>query len=253
MLEKFYHSTIRKAVVSFGTLFNNMYIDRKNADGVAVQTLKIPLSYSPRQKFLARIETITDADTKRDVETVIPRMSFEMLQIMYDPNRRVSYIQQNRAVGSGSTAQTQYAPSPYNIEMALYAYVKNQEDGLQIIEQILPYFNPDFNLSITAIPELNIQNDLPIVLNDISYDDQYEGDFLTRRAIMYTLNFTMKLNFYGPITPQGVIRTAKVNTFDDDALSNQISKYTVTPTPFGSNQGNVAGFNETITENFEDF
>ena len=102
MLEKFYHSTIRKAVVSFGTLFNNMYIDRKNADGVAVQTLKIPLSYSPRQKFLARIETITDADTKRDVETVIPRMSFEMLQIMYDPNRRVSYIQQNRAVGSGS-------------------------------------------------------------------------------------------------------------------------------------------------------
>ena len=227
MLEKFYHSTIRKAIVSFGNLFNNMYVDRKNADGEAIQTLKIPLSYAPKQKFLARITAITDADVKKDVQVILPRMAFEMLSINYDPNRRVSYVQQSRQISSRTTAQTQYAPSPYNINVALYIYAKNQDDGLQILEQILPYFNPDFNLSITAIPELNIQNDLPIVLDDISYDDQYEGDFNQRRAIIWTLSFTVKLNFYGPITKQGLIQFAKVNYFSDEALQNRLQNYTV--------------------------
>ena len=227
MLEKFYHSTIRKAIVSFGNLFNNMYVDRKNADGEAIQTLKIPLSYAPKQKFLARITAITDADVKKEVQVILPRMAFEMLSINYDPNRRVSYVQQSRQISSRTTAQTQYAPSPYNINVALYIYAKNQDDGLQILEQILPYFNPDFNLSITAIPELNIQNDLPIVLDDISYDDQYEGDFNQRRAIIWTLSFTVKLNFYGPITKQGLIQFAKVNYFSDEALQNRLQNYTV--------------------------
>ena len=249
MLEKFYHSTIRKAVISFGNLFNNMYIDRKNSNGEVIQTLKVPLSYAPRQKFLARIDAIPETDVKKDVQVLLPRMAFEMLSIGYDPNRRVSYIQQNRKItGDRSLANSQYAPSPYNVDVALYVYAKNQDDGLQIIEQILPYFNPDFNLSITAIPELDIQNDLPIVLESISYDDQYEGDFYTRRMIMWTLMFTLKLNFYGPITKQGLINFAKVNFFNDKDLQERIQRFSVQPGA-GQTQGNVTSFLET----FEDF
>jgi len=249
MLEKFYHSTIRKAVISFGNLFNNMYIDRRNENDEVIQTIKVPLSYAPRQKFLARLEAVPDTDVKKDVQVILPRMGFEMLSIGYDPNRRVSYIQQNRKIsGNSNTADTQYAPSPYNVDVALYVYAKNQDDGLQIIEQILPYFNPDFNLSITAIPELNVQNDLPIILENISYDDQYEGDFYTRRMIMWTLMFTLKLNFYGPITKQGLINFAKVNFFNDEELKERMQRYSVEPGA-GQTSGNVTSF----IEKFEDF
>ena len=171
-----------------------------------------------------------------------------MLSIGYDPNRRVSYVQQSRKISSRTQAETQYAPSPYNINVALYIYAKNQDDGLQILEQILPYFNPDFNLSITAIPELDIQNDLPIVLDDISYDDQYEGEFTQRRAIVWTLSFTVKLNFYGPITKQGLIQFARVNFFNDEALQEGIQKYTVS-----ANANQVSGNVTSFIETFEDF
>lgn len=228
MLEKFYHSTVRKAVVAFGNLFNGMYIDRQDGNGNIVQTIKVPLSYAPRQKFLARIESVTDADTKKDIQVILPRMAFDMLSINYDPNRRVSYVQQSRTLEqSGSVANRQFAPSPYNVNMGLYFYVKNQDDGLQILEQILPYFNPDFNLSVNAVPELGIKNDLAILLDSISYEDIYEGDFQTRRSIIWTLNFTLKLNFYGPISKQGIIKRVEVDYFRDRALSQKLQKYSV--------------------------
>jgi len=250
MLQKFYHSTIRKSIVAFGNLFNNIYLDRRDANGNVIQTIKVPLAYAPRQKFLARIDAISDSLTRSDIQVILPRMAFEMLSIEYDPSRRVSLVQQNRAVNNtNTTVNNQYAPSPYNVQVALYAYVKNQDDGLQILEQILPYFNPDFNLSLNAIPQLGIKNDLPILLTDISYQDDYEGDFEQRRAIIWTLNFTLKLNFYGPINRQGIIRSVNVNTFSNPELSNQISSYNVTVDPTGANQGNVINFVET----FEDF
>jgi hypothetical protein len=249
MLQKFYHSSIRKAVVAFGNLFNNIFIDRSDQNGNVVQTLKVPLMYAPRQKFLARIDAISDSQTRSDIQVILPRMAFEMLSIQYDPSRRVSLIQQNRAVNNtNTTVNNQYAPSPYNIQMALYAYVKNQDDGLQIIEQILPYFNPDFNLTINAIPQLGIKNDLPIVLDDIQYQDDYEGDFEQRRAIIWTLNFTLKLNFYGPINRQGIIKSVNVNTFSNEELSNQITSYNVTVDPTNATQGNVISFVETFEE-----
>jgi hypothetical protein len=127
--------------------------------------------------------------------------------------------------------------------------VKNQDDGLQIIEQILPYFNPDFNLSINAIPQLGIKNDLPIVLNNVSYEDSYEGDFTQRRAIIWTLDFTMKLNFFGPINRQSVIKSVDVETFNNPELTEKIQKYNVTANPITAQQGNVISFIET----FEDF
>lgn len=247
--QKFYWGTIRKSVIAFGNLFNNIQIDRANSAGEVIQTIKVPLSYAPRQKFLARISALPESG-QANFQTIVPRMAFEMVGIEYDPNRRVSLLQQNRAVNSTtSTVNSQYAPSPYNVQMNLYVYTKNQDDGLQIIEQILPYFNPDFNLTLNAIPALDIKNDLPILLNNISYEDDYEGEFTTRRAIIWTLSFTLKLNFFGPINRQSIIRTTTVSTFSNVNLSNQQSRYTVTVDPTTAVRGDDIDF----VESFEDF
>lgn len=248
MLQKFYHSTIRKSVVAFGNLFNNIYIDRKDANNNVVQTLKVPLSYSPRQKFLARIDALP-TEENRTTQILLPRMAFEMTSMTYDPSRRISLVQQNRAINSTSnTLNTQYAPTPYNIEMFLYAYVKNQDDGLQIVEQIIPYFNPDFNLSLNAIPSLGIKNDMQIILNNLNYEDQYEGDFSQRRAIIWTFNFTVKLNFFGPISKTGVITTVYADIFNNQEMTEKIQQYEVTISPQNAQQGNVTSFVETFTD-----
>ncbi len=247
--QKFYWGTTRKAIIAFGNLFNNIHIDRRDTNGNVIQTLKVPLSYAPRQKFLARISARPD-EQDANIQTIIPRMGFEMVGINYDPGRRVSLVQQNRGVNNTSTTlNAQYAPSPYNIDISLLAYTKNQDDGLQIIEQILPYFNPDFNLSLNAMPALDIKNDLPILLTNITYEDDYEGDFLTRRAIIWTLNFTLKLNYFGPISKQNIIRTSVANTFNDAELSQRIQRYNVTTNPNTAVPGDDIDFVET----FEDF
>lgn len=246
--QKFYWGIIRKSVIAFGNLFNNIHIDRKNGAGEVVQTLKVPLSYAPKSKFLARIAAQPQSFEK-SFQTFLPRMAFEMAGIQYDPGRRISLVQQNRAVNSTSTTlNTQYAPTPYNINMMLYCYTKDQDDGLQIIEQILPYFNPDFNLSLNAIPALGIKNDLPIILDSVSYDDNYEESFTTRRAIIWTLSFTMKLNFFGPINKQGIIRTTTVSTFSDPALANKQSIYSAQVDPSSA----IPGDDINVIETFED-
>ena len=247
---KFYHGTVRKSIVAFGNMFNNIHIDRLDSSGNITQTLRVPLSYSPKQKFLARIAAQPQS-FEQSFQTFLPRLGFEMLSLTYDPARRVSLVQQNRALNGTSTISlnAQYAPTPYNIAMTLYVYTKNQDDGLQIIEQILPYFNPDYNLTLNAIPVMGIKNDLPVILDNISYEDEYEGDFTQRRAIIWTLNFTMKLNFYGPINRQGIIRTTNVNTFSDPALSNKQSSYTATVNPDSAVPGDTIG----IVDTFEDF
>jgi hypothetical protein len=236
--------------VAFGNMFNNIHIDRFNSDGLVTQTLRVPLAYSPKQKFLARIAAQPQS-FEQSFETYLPRLGFEMISLAYDPARRVSLVQQNRALNGSSTTtlNSQYAPTPYNIAMTLYVYTKNQDDGLQIIEQILPYFNPDYNLTLNAIPAMGIKNDLPIILDNISYEDEYEGDFSQRRAIIWTLNFTMKLNFYGPVNNKGIIRTTNVTTFSDPALSNKQFTHTATIDPNTA----VPGDSIAIVDTFEDF
>lgn len=247
--QKFYWGTIRKSIVAFGNLFNGIYIDRRNESGEVVQTLKVPLAYAPRQKFIARIQAQPNS-FEQSFQTFLPRMSFEMLGIEYDPSRRVSLVQQNRAVNNTTTTlNAQYAPTPYNISMNLYLYAKNQDDGLQVIEQILPYFNPDYNLTLNAIPALGIKNDLPVLLNSISYEDDYEGSFTQRRAIIWTLSFTLKLNFFGPINKQGIIRSSTVSTFSNEALTDQQIRYNVSVDPTTAVPGDDIDFVET----FEDF
>lgn len=247
--QSFYWGTIRKSIIAFGNLFNSLQINRRNSTGDVVQTLRVPLAYASRQKFIAKIQAQPGSATQ-SFETYLPRMSFEVIGINYDPNRRVSLVQQNRAVNATSTTlNAQYAPTPYNIDVNLYIYTKNQDDGLQIVEQILPYFNPDFNLSLNAIPALGIKNDLPIILNSVNYEDDYEGSFTQRRAIIWTLSFTMKVNFFGPINKQGIIRSATITTYNDAALSNTITSYNVSVDPNTAIPGDDIEFVET----FEDF
>lgn len=247
--EKFYWGTVRKSIVAFGNMFNNIVIDRRNSANNLVESIKVPLAYAPKQKLLARIEQQPDVDTKNFM-VVLPRMSFEMVGIEYDPSRKISPIQQNRAVNSTSSSlNQQYAPTPYNINMRLYIYSKNQDDGLQVLEQILPYFNPDYNLTLKAIPALDIKNDLPILLETIDYEDNYEGDFALRRSIIWSLNFVMKLNFYGPINRQGIIRKVIATTFNKPDLTEQNQKYTVSVDPDSAIPGDSIDF----LENFEEF
>jgi hypothetical protein len=247
--QRFYWGTIRKAIVAFGNMFNNINVERRDADGNIVQILKVPLSYSGKSKALARIQQRPNVDD-RNVQIIVPRMAFEMATLSYDVNRKISPLQQNRAVNTTSTTlNSQYAPTPYNITVQLYVYVKNQDDGLQIIEQILPYFNPDYNLTIKSIPQLNIKNDLPILLESVTFEDNYEGDFDDRRTIIWTLSFTMKLNFYGPVNKQGIIKKVISNTYNDSALSQKINTITVTPDPLSAKPGDDIGFTDT----FEDF
>lgn len=230
-------------------MFNNIIIDRRDGAGNVIQSVKIPLSYAPRNKVIARIEGQPN-DPEQDFQVVLPRLSFEMTGIEYDPTRRISLVQQNRGLNATTTTlNTQYAPTPYNIGISLYIYAKNQEDGLQILEQILPYFNPDYNLSLNAIPVLDIKNDLPILLNSISYEDQYEGDFRNRQYIIWTLNFLLKLNYFGPINKQGIIRSVTTNTFSDVELQNRQQTYNVTVDPNTALPGSEFDFVET----FEDF
>jgi len=245
--QRFYWGTIRKAIVAFGNIFNSITIERKDANGNTVGTQRVPLSYSPKQKFLARIQQQPDVDFNQ-FNVILPRMGFELTSIMYDPNRKVSPIQQTRNLNSAVTASAQYAPTPYNLKVTLYVYARNQDDGLQIIEQILPYFNPDYNLTLKAIPELNIQNDLPVILESISFQDQYEGDFITRRAIVWSLDFLLKLNFYGPVNKQGVIKKVLTNTFND-LTSAQLQKITIETDPATANVTDNYGY----ISNFEDF
>jgi len=248
MLDKrYYWGTIRKAIVAFGNMFNSITIEKKGPNNTTYLQ-RVPLSYSPKQKFLARINQQPNVD-KNSMQVILPRMGFEMVAVDYDPNRKISPIQQSRTLDGVTNSSTQYAPTPYNLTVLLYIYARNQDEGLQIVEQILPYFNPDYNLTLKAIPELNIQNDLPILLNTIGFEDDYEGDFVTRRSVTWTLGFTLKLNFYGPVSKTGIIRKVVANTFNDKELSQQGQKITVQTNPTSANISDDYGYVEV----FEDF
>ena len=245
--QRFYWGTIRKSIVAFGNMFNNITVEHRDSLGTVVESIRVPLSYSPKQKFLTKIRQQPNIDTQ-NIQIVLPRMGFEMVSLDYDPNRKISPIQQSRTINSATTANSQYAPTPYNLNMLLYIYAKNQDDGLQIIEQILPYFNPDYNLTIKAIPDLDIKNDLPILLNSIGFQDDYEGDMTTRRSVIWSLNFIMKLNFYGPVNRQGIITKVNATTYNDPKLTTALQKTTVE----ASANANVLS-NYTYINTFEDF
>ena len=224
------HSTLRKYVILFGTLFNNLHINREDSAGETIQTLKIPLSYGPKEKFLARLEGNPQLD--REIAVVLPRMAFEMIDLNYDNDRKMGTI--NKIVATGSddnSVKYMYAPVPYNIQFNLYVMTKNAEDGTRIIEQILPYFTPSWTSTVNILPEMNHKIDVPLTLNSVTSEDTFEGDFIQRRAIIWTLSFTMKGQLFGPVRDSGIIKEVDVNiTVPPAGVSAQNANPTNSPT-----------------------
>ena len=251
--QQFYHETTRKVVIAFGTMFNNIQLVRKDNDGTITQSMKVPLAYGPRQKFLVRLRE--DPDLTKQVAITLPRIGFEITGLSYDPTRKLNRVQKFKKTKSGSSSKldTQYMPVPYNLGFELYILSKNSDDALQIVEQILPYFQPDYTLTINDMPDMSVKRDIPIILNSISYEDDYEGDFAQRRAIIYSLDFTAKFYLYGPVTGQSVIKTVQVDQFTDlpDKSPKREQRLVVTPDPTTASADDDFGFNET-TSFFQD-
>jgi len=258
----FYHEIIKKNVKAFGTIFNNVQIEKKDPEtGAVIRQEKVALAYGPKSKFLARLDQ--DPSTERKVSITMPRISFEMTGITYDSSRKTSPIQKYLKKDNADAVSVQYMPVPYNLEFELGILSRNQDDALQILEQILPYFQPSFNVTINLIPEMDEKKDLPIILNNINYEDDYEDDMMRRRAIIYTLSFTLKTYMYGPVTDAQIIRKATVfETLGDFQQHRRSVRYDVTPKALtdqdGDNDVDTAddallmpdddfGFNEGIT------
>ena len=235
MFQQYYHGTIRKYIISFGNLFNDIVIARLNTAGERVQSIAVPLAYGPKEKFLVRLRQ--DPNFEQAVAITLPRMGFEITGMTYAPARKLSSTIKNVTLKSDDNdrLKTQYVPVPYDINILLSIFVSNADDGAQILEQILPYFRPEFTTNIRLIPEMNVVVDTPVVLQDVSIEDTYEGDFDTRRALIYSLNFSMKAYIYGPVANQGVIKRSVTNFFGDvPADSAQIERLTVTPSQFAN-------------------
>jgi len=200
MFEYFYHEILRKTVIAFGTLFNGMTIKHTDSSDDVVSEIKVPLAYGPMQKFLARLEQ--SPDLNKPVQISLPRMSFEFIGLNYDPSRKVTTTQTFITANTANKSQEKkvYMPVPYNMQFELNILTKLNDDMLQIVEQILPYFQPSFNLSVNLISEIGEKRDIPIVLDSITMNDDYEGDFTTRRALIYTLRFTAKTYLFGPVS-----------------------------------------------------
>ena len=247
--QQFYHETIRKVIVAFGTTFNNIQLVRKDNNGDVKQSMKVPLAYGPRQKWLTRLNE--DVDLSKTVAVTLPRIGFEIQNLSYDSARKLNRVQKFKKVKGAKSDQldTQFMPVPYNLSIQLYVMAKQSDDALQIVEQILPYFQPDYTLTVNDMVDMGIKRDIPIILNSISYEDNYQGDFETRRALIYTLDFTAKFYLYGPVTSSKVIKTVQVDQYTDlkDTAPRREQRFTVAPTPANADADDDFGFNETTS------
>ena len=227
----FYHEILRKTVIGFGTLFNNINVRHKDTSGTNFSVLKVPLAYGPMQKFLARIQQQPDLD--RETAITLPRLSFEMQGLQYDPTRKTG-IAQTFLTKNGTNAKKVYMPVPYNVGFELSIMAKLSDDALQILEQFVPYFQPSFNITVNLISSIGEKKDIPIVLESINYSDQYEGGFDSRRIIIYTLSFTAKTYLFGPVAdnPEGLIKKVDVDYYTDTNIktARRNIRYSATPT-----------------------
>jgi len=228
----YYHEIIRKTIIAFGTLFNNMIVKHQDANGTIVDEKRVPLAYGPAAKFIARLDQ--QPDLNKMVAITLPRMSFEMTSIAYDSTRKAGITQTFKAVGNDDKLKRVFLPVPYNIGFELSLLTKLNDDALQVVEQILPYFQPSFSVTIDLISSIGEKRDVPITLQNVTFQDDYEGDFSTRRALIYTFQFVAKTYLYGPITenPEGLIKKVIVDQYAsvDTVNAKREMRYTVTPT-----------------------
>lgn len=233
----FYHGTLRRYIIMFGNIFNEIQVDRFDSSGTKIQTLNVPIEYGPKQKFIRRIQA--DPTLTKEVSTVVPRLGFEFTSMAYAPARKLNtghkFVRGEST--TGNYFDYTYAPVPYDLNFSLYAFVKNAEDGTQIVEQIAPFFTPDWTVSVKVLPEMDLVVDVPIELSSIISTDEYEGDFDTKRLLTWQMDFIIKGYLFGPVKKHKYIANADINTRINLGILN---KQTFT--------GNSEfGFVETIT------
>ena len=244
MGEYFYHELIKKVVVGFGNLFNNIAIQKVDSKDNVINMMKVPLAYGPTQKFLARIQQQGELD--QPTQITLPRMSFEMTGLSYDGTRKTQPTQTFKTLENGEKLKRVYLPVPYNISFELNIMAKLNEDCLQIVEQVLPYFQPSFNITIDTVDSIGEKRDIPVVLDGISFTDDYEGDFSSRRILLYTLTFTAKAYLFGPIsdTGDGLIKKVQVDYHTAPPQSPREVRYITTPSPEDASPTDDFGFSE---------
>ena len=210
--QTFYHQTIRKYVALFGTLFNDINIEKKDSGGNVLSRQKVPIAYGPKQKFLIRLRQ--DPSLDRQVAIQLPRLGFEMSGIAYDPIRKLNTIgtlTHKETINGERNIKKMFNPSPYILDFSLYAFVENAEDGTQILEQVLPFFTPEFNVSVNILTDMGIKLDIPIVLQSATSEDSYEGEFSARRTIVWTINFMLKGFIYPDVkSGQSLIKSVEI-------------------------------------------
>ena len=243
MFEYFYNEILRRTIIGFGTLFNNLTIKATNASDSVVSVTKVPLAYGPTQKFLARLEQ--SADLNKSTAMTLPRMSFEFTGLTYDPSRKVTTTQTFvvKDPDTGKETKKGFMPVPYNMQFELAIMCKLNDDALQIVEQILPYFQPAYNLTVELVEGIQEKRDVPVVLENITMEDDYTGDFKERRVLLYTLRFTAKTYMYGPVSSatRDIIKVAKVSYISGDSKSTTRDiTYTATPRAIKDYTGEVA-------------
>jgi hypothetical protein len=249
--EHFYHKKIRNTVIAFGTIFNNVNIKRLDSSGNPLQNIKVPLSYSPKEKFLARLDAqqdLTGDDSK--VAITLPRMSFEITGYSYDATRKLNKNQKITKVTTNADTtkmNNQYMPVPYNVNFQLNVFTANSDDGLQIIEQILPYFQPDYTVTMIEDRTMDTKRDIPFILNNVDYSDDYSGSLTSLRRIIYTLSFTAKVYLYGPISTNAIIKKVSADLYSDTGSNApRVERVTVQPNPTSADKDDTYTYTTTL-------
>jgi hypothetical protein len=252
MFEYFYHEILRKTIIGFGTLFNNIEVRQFNEQKDVLSVLKVPFAYGPIQKFLARVEQQPNLNTP--VQITLPRMSFEFTGLSYDATRKLTTTQTflSKSVTDSTDIRKTYMPVPYNMDFELSIMTKLNDDMLQIVEQILPYFQPSYTLTINLIDSIGEKRDIPIILNNVSMQDDYQGDYTTRRALIYTLKFTAKIYLFGPVSTgasKDIIQKVSLGFVSGDTKSTSRDlTYSAEPTATKNYTGEVT---TTIVKDIE--
>ena len=250
--EHFYHKQIRNTVIAFGTIFNNIHIKRLDSSGNPLQSLKVPLSYSPKEKFIARLDqqaSLTGTDSS--VAITLPRMAFDINGYSYDPTRKLNKNQKRGVVTTNADTtklNTQYSPVPYDVSIELNVFTANSDDGLQIIEQILPYFQPDYTVTMIESTTMDTKRDIPFILESVNYEDSYAGSLTDTRRITYSLSITAKIYLYGPISTSAVIKKVSADLYDNtsDQGPSRKERVTVTPNPTSADKDDTYTYTTTL-------
>ena len=252
--QHFYHKQIRNTVIAFGTIFNNINIKRTDSSGNPLQTIRVPLSYAPKEKFIARLDQNADlTGNDSSVAITLPRMSFDITGYSYDATRKLNknqkFVVAKNTSGDTKRTNTQFSPVPYDVSFDLNIYTATSDDGLQIIEQILPFFQPDYTVTMIMDRDfMDTKRDIPFVLESVDYEDSYTGALTDRRRIIYTLKFTAKIYLYGPISSSAIIRKVSADLYTDtaDKSPSRSERVTVTPNPTSADKDDVYTYTETL-------